>query len=301
MRATVSRRDRPIDSKVAISPDVYKEFVDVAKIGPSWLTSGTRRLILLAPEGAVAPEAFSSPVYDPDLYDELLAGMQRLRGSTYASDGAIRPSDLTEDGRHLSPADRKAWHVLVTDSGNDVCGCARYLAYDNNISFDDLNLKTSALAQDSEWGPLLRLAVENEIALARDLKVAYAEVGGWALHDRIRFSSEALRIALTTYALSRTLGGSIGISTVTVRHCSSAILQRIGGAVLSFAGRRLPLYYDPQYQCEMSILRFEAHQANPRYETSIENLRAQMDMVPVVAKAPATVPYAVPRPVFACA
>lgn len=263
--------------------------------------SGNRKLILLAPEGTAAPDAFNSPVYQPDLYDDLLAGMQRLRGATYANDGAIRTTDLTSDGRHVSPSDKTAWHVLVVDSCNDVLGCARYLPYDNRVKFDDLNLRRSAIARDPEWGSFLRVAVENEIALARDLGVSYVEVGGWALHDSIRFSSEALRIALTTYALSRTLGGCIGISTVTVRHCSAAILQRIGGAVLSFAGKRLPLYWDPQYECEMSILRFEGHQANPRYETSIENLRSQLDTVPVVAKAPLAVPYLQPRPVFACA
>lgn len=273
----------------------------MGRTAPSRFALGTRRLVLLAPEGKVTPEVFSSPVYDPDLYDEMLAGLQRLRGATYVNDGAIRTSDLTPDGRHISPVDTKAWHVLVVDSSNEVCGCARYLAYDRDVSFSDLMIKRSALAEDPEWGPVLRRAVESEIALARTLNMTYVEVGGWALNEQVRFSSEALRIALGTYALSRNLGGCIGVSTVTVRHCSSSILQRIGGTVLDHDGTSLPLYYDPQYQCDMSILRFEAHHANPRYEAAIEDLRAQLENAAVYTKLPVEVYRRHERAVFACA
>lgn len=249
---------------------------------PSWLTSGSRKLVVLAPDAAEIPEQFESSFCDAESYEELLAGMQRLRGSVYLEDDALRPSDLTHDGRHVSLADRKAWHVLALDPGGRICGCARYLAHGPDAGFSNLVIKNSALARDSHWGGRLRLAVETEMALARERGIAYAELGGWALHKAARCTTEALRIALATYSLSRRLGGCIGISTVTVRNCSSIILQKIGGTILSFAGAAMPLYYDPQYRCEMAMMRFESDQPNPRYEAWVEALRTQFSTVPVI-------------------
>lgn len=273
----------------------------MARIAPSWLTQGTRKLVLLPPKGTTVPDVFRCLAYDPHLYNQLLENMQRLRGSAYLRDGAVQSSDLTRDGRHISEADERGWHILSVESNGEVSGCARYLAYDNRVSYSDLMITNSALAEDPEWREPLRRAVESEIELARKLGVAYVEVGGWALDDRVRFTSEALRIALATYALSRNLGGCIGISTVTVRHCSSTILQRIGGAVLSLNGTALPLYYDAQYQCDMTILRFDASELNPRYEPALQHLRGQLRNVSVVADASPEVYISDHRPVFACA
>ena len=249
---------------------------------PSWISAASRELVLLAPEGSVA--TFGSPRYDGVEYSSLLHEMQRLRGQVYLADGAIRHSDLTSDGRHVSALDEKAWHVLTVDQGGTVRGCARYLPHDPDHSFADLVVHNSALARDRNWGKYLRLSVEADLALARSRSMDYVEVGGWALDSCVRSTSEALRIALSTYALSRWLGGCIGISTVTVRHCSATILQKIGGCLLEFAGVPLPLYFDPQYGCEMAMLRFESHAPNPRYENWIEGLRAQLRHVPVVCK-----------------
>jgi len=53
----------------------------------------------------------------------MLARLQRLRGSVYLEDGAITEADLTPDGRHLSPVDERAWHVLAVEAGGQVRGC----------------------------------------------------------------------------------------------------------------------------------------------------------------------------------
>src|SRR5258708_5426990 len=250
----------------------------------SWLTCGNRKLVLLAPEAAAMPDNFGSVEHDAKLYDRLLANMQRLRGATYLEDGAVSQDELTADGRHVSPADEQAWHVLSVDPSGNVRGCARYLSHGNRVSFSDLVVINSALAGHPVWGNKLRQAIETDISLARRRRISYVEVGGWALHRTARCTREALRIALATYALSRNLGGCIGISTVTVRHCSAAILQKIGGRVLEFAGAALPLYYDPQYRCEMAMLRFDSNETNPRYESCMEELRLQFAEVPVLYK-----------------
>jgi hypothetical protein len=216
----------------------------------------------------------------------MLARLQRLRGSVYLEDGAITEADLTPDGRHLSPVDERAWHVLAVEAGGHVRGCARYLAHDPDVSFTDLVIRNSALAQNLDWRGKLRRAVEADVALARARGLAYVEVGGWAIHGSVRRGTEALRIALGTYALSRRLGGCIGLTTATMRHHSATMLQKIGGSVLSLAGAPIPTYFDPQYQCEMAILRFQSDQANPRFESWIDCLDVKLRTVPVIYNSP---------------
>jgi hypothetical protein len=65
----------------------------------------------------------------------MLAQAQNLRGRIYLEDEAIEPTDLTPDGRHYIGSDEESWHLLTMDSDGTVCGCARYLAHENTISF----------------------------------------------------------------------------------------------------------------------------------------------------------------------
>src|SRR6185437_8001354 len=97
---------------------------------------------------------------------------------------------------------------------------------------------------------------------------------------------EALRIALATYGLARAMGGCIGITTATRRHCSSEILRRIGGQSLRGNGGELPPYFDPQYGCEMEVLRFDSMQANPRFESWINDLCSAWLTAPVIRREP---------------
>jgi len=248
----------------------------------SWLCSPNRKLMLLAPSSAAVADNFRGSKCAPRLYDRLLAKVQRLRGLAYLEDGAVEASELTRDGRHVSPVDTEAWHVVSMDALGHIYGCARYMAHPNTVCFSDLIARSSALAWHPKWGDRLRRAIEADIATARRRGVAYVEVGGWALHKEARCTREVLRVALATYALSRTLGGCIGLSTATVRHCSADILQKIGGRPLEFSGAPLPLYYDPQYRCEMAMLRFDSDESNPRYEHWTEEMQAQLSTVPVV-------------------
>jgi hypothetical protein len=261
---------------------------------PDWLISANRAIAILAPRNSVIPERVGSEFRDAALYREMLGRVQRLRGSIYREDEAIREEELTPDGRHVSPVDEHAWHVLAVESGGIVRGCARYLAHDPGVSFPELVVKNSALARDAQWGTRLRRAVEGEISIARSLGLAYAEVGGWAIDRSIRMGTEALRIALSTYALSRRLGGCIGLTTATVRHHSATTLQRIGGSFLESGGEPLPYYYDPQYRCEMAILKFRSAQADSRFEKWISCLEVQLRTVPVIYSEPA-VPIYIPE------
>lgn len=235
----------------------------------------SRKLVLLAPSGSPAVRYFQNVQVRPDLYHGLFAGMQRLRGAVYLEDGAIREQDLV-DGRHFLDIDAGSWHLLVLDHDNRVSGCMRYREYSQEVSFEDLSVSGTPLAQSENWGPQLRTAVESEIALSRSLLLPFLEIGGWALQEQIRGTSEALRMALASYSLVRLLGGGVAISTATRRNGSASILKRLGGRSLKHAQSEMPAYYDGRYDCEMELLRFYSWDPNPRFESWIDELTQEI-------------------------
>ena len=243
--------------------------------------STPRRLIVLAPGDCDVPDSFLQVEEDPERHETLLADIQTLRGARYLQDGAITPSQISADGRHRLSVDEQSWHLLAIKDGK-VCGGARCRKSSNRIAFRDLSIGASPLAQSDVWGMKLRAAVEADLELARRKDVAYIEFGGWAVAEELCCTTEALRIALGVYSLSRSLGGCVGITAATRRHHSSSILRRIGGRPLTVDGVELPPYYDPQYSCEMEMLRFDSSFPNPRYEGWIEEIRAHLLAAPVV-------------------
>ena len=105
---------------------------------------------------------------------------------------------------------------------------------------------------------------------------------GWAITPEKRCKSEALRIAMATYSLAQILGGCVGISTATERHHSSSILRRIGGRSLECDGTELPSYYDPQYRCQMEVLRFDSSLPDASCRRWVEQLSERLAEVTVV-------------------
>jgi hypothetical protein len=231
------------------------------------------QLILLAPPQVSIPGSFARVEESSHLHEHLLHGIQRLRARIYREDGAIHESEISEDGRHLHPADERAWHLLSLDQNEEVCGCSRYVEHPNAVAFSQLGVRKVPLALSWEWSQAFRNAIDSEIAEARRRSIAYVEVGGWALDPAMRGAVEAVRIALATYGLARILGGCIGLTTATRRHCSAAILRKIGGRRLRLKDVELPPYYDPQYDCEMELLRFDSAEPNPRFEPWVQDLR----------------------------
>jgi len=240
--------------------------------------------VLLAPGDARVPSDFDFVDLDPYQHGRLLAGMQRLRGMVYLQDGAVGRRELSYDGRLRLTVDDQSWHLLTLDEEGSVCGCVRYLAHPNTIGFQDLWVSNSALADSSRWGWYFRSAVEEELRRARLRNLAYVEVGGWAISPERRCSAEALRTVLATYSLAEVLGGCLGITTATVRHHSSSILRRLGGSSLKHAAGEIPAYYDPQYRCEMEVLRFDSTRPAARFGSMLEELRAEILSVPVICR-----------------
>ena len=246
------------------------------------LHSPNRRLALLAPATCYVPDAFRHAETDHKRHDILLREMQKLRGAIYLKDGAIEPWQLTKDGCHRAEEDYDSWHLLLLGEKGQIIGCARYLHYENTVSFSEIGLDNSALGQSQDWGHKLRAGVEAELTTARQQELAYVKVGGWALCETLRNTTEGLSIALATWGLAQLLGGCLGIATVTKRHSSSSILRKLGGRSLEANGIELPTYYDPEYKCEMEILRFDSRMPNPRYEEWVCQSRTGLLSIPVI-------------------
>lgn len=236
------------------------------------------------------PDHFTQIQSDPCKYDEVLAQTQRFRGRIYLQDGAIKPWQLI-DGRHRLEVDQSSWHVLVLDSSDNVCGCARFRQYPAAAGYGDFGVSRSALALSKDWGEMLKSAVESEMALARGRDGLTGEWGGWALDEEVRGTAEALRMTLAAYALTSELGGGIALSCVTRRHGSASILRRMGGRSLECRGIELPAYYDPSYECEMEILSFRSWDPNPRYSVWIDEIRETLCHTPVLTAGSMKAPW----------
>jgi hypothetical protein len=258
-------------------------------------SSVCRRTIVLAPASA-STDMFSGTVVDPGLHSALLAQVQRLRGRAYMADGAIESWQVSSDGRHIQSLDYDSWHLLTLDERGRAMSCMRYLCHRPNIEFRKLTAAHSALAQSEKWGAAFRDAVETELAAAREQDLWYGEPGGLAVSEEMRCTTEAVRIVLSVYGLAQLLGGALCISTATTRHGSASILRRIGGRSLVSRGAQIPPYYDPQYKCEMEILRFDSARPSSRYLTMVDESRYHLSTLPVVCashRKPSAVQFAV--------
>jgi hypothetical protein len=253
------------------------------------LSRGARQLgrqsILLAPSQSAASRFVQASV-DPSRHHRLLAEAQRLRGRVYVQDGAIQPSELSGDDRHIQAADDHAWHLLTVDENEAVIGCIRYFAHEPSVRFSELSLAESGITRSAQLGTRVRAAVETELDCARRRGVWYVELGGWAVCESLRCTTEAVRTLLTVYALSQVRGGAVGLSSATTRHHSSSILRRIGGRPLKAHGVEVPSYYDATYACEMELLSFDSESPNERYAGWIRDCREGLHQVPVVLGAP---------------
>jgi hypothetical protein len=239
---------------------------------------------VLSPGGPALPGVFHNVHADNRRRQDLMAKMQRLRGRVYGADGAVRPADLTVDGRHKLDVDERSWHVLSLDPSGNVVACLRYLEESHASGFESLWVRHAALARCPIRGTQFRRAVELEMRRARRVPEGFGEVGGWAVAEDHRGTLESVRIILATYALLELLGSCAGVATATFRHNSAIILKRIGLSPLQADGEEIPPYYDPQYGCKMQVLQFDSRLPNPKYREWILDLCLDLATAPVVCR-----------------
>jgi hypothetical protein len=241
-----------------------------------------QQLVLVAPLQVSCFDSFNNVTNDTTRNRQLVREMQRLRGSIYLNEGNVRRHELTTDGRHQTAEDDKSWHLLMTDERGRVRSCALYLEHENPSSVQDLRLKNCPLVKRSESRHKVKAAVESAMTEARRAGLRFVEVGGWAISKERRGSPEGLMMALATYGLSRMLGGCIGITTANVAHSCSSILRRLGGSYLEFEGAPIPSYFDPKYNTEIDLLRFDSRHPSPKYAELIEIVMEKLTNVSVV-------------------
>jgi hypothetical protein len=242
------------------------------------------QLAILPPRGTPPPGIFRNVELNVGRHDASLARMQRFRGEVYLRDGAIQPAELTSDGRHILSVDAQSWHVLSLDRDGKVVACLRYLEKRHAQGLNDLWVRHAALAACPVYGSQFRSAIELEILRARQMRMGFGEVGGWAVAETHRGTMEPLRIILATYGLLQLLGSSLGVATATFRHASASILRRIGLTSLLSDGQALPPYYDPSYGCQMEVLQFDSRSPNPKYHEQVMDLSARLTDAPVICR-----------------
>lgn len=209
-------------------------------------------LVVLAPPDS---RLQSPPGLTPASRNDLIARMQHLRGRIYLQDGAIEKRRV-RDGRHRLPEDARSWHLLVEDSSGEIRGCVRVQIHNAETNISKLAAYRAVRSMGLQWGTKCRNALHEEMKLAQRLRVPLLEVGGLALDEKIRGSLALIKMAGGIQRLAGQMGGAIGIGTVTCRHNTSLMLRRLGGRSLETGEDFLPSYYDPQYRCEMEILKF---------------------------------------------
>ena len=90
-------------------------------------------------------------------------------------------------------------------------------------------------------------------------------------------------MVLAMYGLSRILGGALVITTANVAHSCSSILRRLGGAYLHSEGAPIPSYFDPRYNTEIELLRFDSRRPNPKYAHVVDKVMAKLPGISVVS------------------
>ncbi len=229
--------------------------------------------VLLAPANVTVPCTFLNRSLDMAIYTQMLAKMQVMRGAVALQEGAIHPKDLDGESRYQMPGDAASWHLLRVSKDGSIRGCARVLVHPERVAFAALRLSQSAIAKSVAWSTKVRLAVETDVNLARAAKLTLIEPGGWVVDTKWRGGMDGVSIALSLFAWSQLIGGCLAYVTATAKHGSSSILKRLGGSSLSFAGTPIPRYFDPQYGCEMEIIKLNTKTLNARFEPLMDSLR----------------------------
>jgi hypothetical protein len=242
-------------------------------------------LALLAPATGLVPKAFRRVDIDATRHADLLGGLQSVRGGAYLRDGAIAADQLTREGRHVQDADAVSWHVVSLQDGK-VTACARLRPHHPDCAPSSLGVWSSALARSAAWSDKLWRALDADLALARMRNVQYVEAGGWAVGDEWRRTTMTLTTAIATFALGECVGGFVGLTTATVRHCSARMMRKLGGhSFTAEGGASVPSYFDAHYGCEMELLRFDSKRPAAHYAPLVDQVVRALHDVPVICAA----------------
>ncbi len=210
--------------------------------------------------------------------------MQRLRGSIYLDEGNVKRHELTTDGRHQTAEDDKSWHLLMTDERGPR-PFVRALSPDMRIasSVQDLRLRNCPLVKRAESRYKVKVAVESEMARARRAGLRFAELGGWAISKERRGSPEGPHDGaghLRPVADARRRASAS--RPPTSRTPAPRSFGDLAAPIWSSRAQPIPSYFDPKYNTEIDLLRFDSRYPSPKYAELIEIVMGKLANVSVV-------------------
>ena len=206
-----------------------------------------------------------------------LEQIQRLRGRVYVEDGALHPSLLDTDGKHLTAFDHDHWHILVTDEQDEVCACFLLIRYPEDARFEDLKLYELIDRMSPALRPIYEASVRAFMSEASGQNLGFGEVAAWAVRGDVRNRPSSLMFSFAAWALYQLLGESLVVGAPTTRHNAATILRRIGGFPLRFSGFPLQRFYDDRYGCDMEIIGFNSCEPLLKYSPIILEIRDHME------------------------
>jgi hypothetical protein len=213
----------------------------------------------------------------PPDYDDVIAAIQRLRGSVYVADGALPPSFIEPDGRHRSALDEISYHLTLWNG--KVEGCLRCTLYPSDYPVEKYKVFELIRRMPIEQAALYGHSLKKYLAEWECKGFKVGETGGLAINETFRMNAVSMAIPLAGWSLARIKKRQVWIASATERNRSAEILCRLGGWRLKHDGMELPAFFDAAYGCKMEFIGFDSDTLNPKFEEAakeMENLmRAQ--------------------------
>ncbi len=233
-------------------------------------------LWVVAPRNAILPRQLTRVRIDPTAHRSRVSEIQRVRGQIYFEDGAIPETALDAQGRYGTEGDFDHWHVVVSDSTNNICGCVRLRLLSPDRDLSELHLyQVLARLPEDQKGRYLRAADAHRRKALED-NVSFGEVSALALSKQFRRSSAGITLAVACWSLYRLLGNATPIGTSTLRHGWAERLQGLGGFPLKCGNDPLPPFYDDYFRCEMLLLGFDSRKIAPECEPLAEEILSHL-------------------------
>ena len=233
-------------------------------------------LSVVAPRNAILPRQVTRGRIDPAAHRLRVSEIQAVRGQIYFEDGAIPKSALDAQGRYGAEGDFDHWHVVVSDSASNVCGCVRLRLLHPDQDLNELHTyKVLARLPEDQQGRYLRAADAHRMK-ALDDNVSFGEVSGLALTKKFRRSSAGITLAVACWSVFRLLGNAMPLGTSTLRHGWAERLQGLGGFALTCGNEPLPPFYDDYFRCEMQLLGFDSRRIVPSCEPLVEEIHSHV-------------------------
>jgi len=221
-----------------------------------------QRLSILAP----AADLYDSVRVDAKEYLARLRDVQRLRNTAFAAHG------MTADHMdEYASDDEQCLHIVMTNDEGSATACVRCLDQPNTVDVTELR------AYAPEWPADMVAAVASDLGEARRAGFLYGEWGSFVVDASRRGTTEALVVALASYALGRLRGGALGLTLANVKYGAASILRRI-----SADETVLPGYFDSRYYADVELVRFDSRRPASKYERMVAQLQARLATVPVL-------------------